>query len=51
MLNLFKKKEVISYYEGELSYKEIEKATVYLDCWMTAEKIQELKSKRAFFAE
>ena len=31
--------------------EKIEKATVYLDCWMTAEKIQELKSKRAFFAE
>jgi hypothetical protein len=40
---------------SEMSIKDIaekiEKATVYLDCWMTAEKIQELKSKRAFFAE
>jgi hypothetical protein len=24
MLNLFKKKEVITYYEGELSYEELE---------------------------
>ena len=30
---------------------KIEKATVYLDCWMTADKIQELKSKRVFFEE
>jgi len=40
---------------SEMSIKDIgekiEKATVYLDCWMTAEKIQELKSKRAFFSE
>jgi S1-C subfamily serine protease len=40
---------------SEMSIKDIaekiEKATVYLDCWMTAEKIQELKSKRAFFVE
>jgi len=31
--------------------EKIEKATVYLDCWMTADKIQELKSKRVFFEE
>ena len=30
--------------------EKIQKATVYLDCWMTAEKIQELKSRKAFFA-
>ena len=30
---------------------KIQKATVYLDCWMTAEKIQELKSRKAFFAD
>ena len=28
---------------------KIQKATVYLDCWTTAEKIQELKSRKAFF--
>lgn len=31
--------------------EKIEKATVYLDCWMTVDKIQELKSKRVFFEE
>ena len=30
---------------------KIKKATVYLDCWMTAEKIQELKSRKAFFTD
>jgi len=30
--------------------EKIQKATVYLDCWMTAEKIQELKSRKAFFS-
>ena len=29
---------------------KIKKATVYLDCWMTAEKIEELKSRKAFFS-
>ena len=30
---------------------KIQKATVYLDCWMTTERIEELKSRRAFFAD
>jgi len=30
---------------------KIEKATVYLDCWMTADKIEELKNKRVFFQD
>ena len=38
----------------EMSKKDIgakiQKATVYLDCWMTAEKIQELKTRKAFFS-
>jgi S1-C subfamily serine protease len=40
---------------SEMSIKDIgekiEKATVYLDCWMTAEKIERLKEKKVFFQE
>ncbi len=40
---------------SEMSIKDIgekiEKATVYLDCWMTAEQIQKLKEKKVFFQE
>ena len=39
MLNLFKKKEVISYYEGELSYKEIESRLTTEQTWGTDKKI------------
>ena len=30
--------------------KKIQNATVYLDCWMTAAKIEEMKSKKTFFS-
>ncbi len=40
---------------SEMSIKDmgekIEKATVYLDCWMSAEKIQELRGKKVFFQQ
>jgi S1-C subfamily serine protease len=40
---------------SEMSLKDIgekiEKATVYLDCWMTAEQIERLKEKKVFFQE
>jgi hypothetical protein len=39
MLNLFKKKEVITYYEGELSYKEIESRLTTEQTWGTDKKI------------
>ena len=39
MLNLFKKKEFISYYEGELSYKEIESRLTTEQTWGTDKKI------------
>ena len=39
MLNLLKKKEVISYYEGELSYKEIESRLTTEQTWGTDKKI------------
>ena len=29
--------------------KKIEKATVYLDCWMTAQQINQYKTKKTFF--
>ena len=38
MLNLFKKKEVITYYEGELSYKEIESRLTTEQTWGTDKK-------------
>ena len=42
MLNLFKKKEVITYYEGELSYKEIESRLTTEQTWGTDKKIYRL---------
>ena len=39
MLNLFKKKEVITYYEGELSYKELESRLTTEQTWGTDKKI------------
>ena len=39
MLNLFKKKEVITYYEGDLSYKEIESRLTTEQTWGTDKKI------------
>jgi S1-C subfamily serine protease len=40
---------------SEMSIKDIgekiEKATVYLDCWMTAEQIEKLKEKKVLFKE
>ena len=39
----------------EMSKKDIgtkiKKSTVYLNCWMTAEKIQQLKTRKAFFPD
>jgi hypothetical protein len=42
MLNLFKKKEVITYYEGELSYKEMESRLTTEQTWGTDKKIYRL---------
>ena len=42
MLNLFKKKEVITYYEGEISYKEIESRLTTEQTWGTDKKIYRL---------
>ena len=42
MSNLFKKKEVITYYEGELSYKEIESRLTTEQTWGTDKKIYRL---------
>jgi hypothetical protein len=42
MLNLFKKKEVITYYEGELSYEEIESRLTTEQTWGTDKKIYRL---------
>ena len=42
MLNLFKKKEVITYYEGKLSYKEIESRLTTEQTWGTDKKIYRL---------
>jgi hypothetical protein len=42
MLNLFKKKEVITYYEGELSYKEMESRLTTEQTWGTDRKIYRL---------
>ena len=42
MLNLFKKKEVITYYEGELSYKELESRLTTEQTWGTDKKIYHL---------
>ena len=42
MLNLFRKKEVITYYEGELSYKEIESRLTTEQTWGTDKKIYRL---------
>jgi hypothetical protein len=42
MLNLFKKKEVITYYEGDLSYKEIESRLTTEQTWGTDKKIYRL---------
>jgi len=42
MLNLFKKKEVITYYEVELSYKEMESRLTTEQTWGTDKKIYRL---------
>jgi len=42
MLNLFKKKEVITYYEGDLSYKELESRLTTEQTWGTDKKIYRL---------
>ena len=42
MLNPFKKKEVISYYEGDLSYKEMESRLTTEQTWGTDKKIYRL---------
>ena len=42
MLNLFKKKEVITYYEGELSFKEMESRLTTEQTWGTDKKIYRL---------
>ena len=39
MLNLFKKKEIITYSEGEFTYKEIESILKTEQTWGTDEKI------------
>ena len=34
---------------NEMLGKKIENTTIYLDCWMTAKRVEELRSRRAFF--
>ena len=54
VVKAFVKSNNIKLPESDMTYPEdvgskIQNATVYLDCWMTAAKIEAMKTKKTFF--